>query len=1131
MAVAGRKIWGRGGAVCLLPPRGVDGTQDGGLMSHRCARPGRSTWRVMRRVLGLLLLLLAFSPAVAGAASLTVDFESGPALGVAVTNEYVQSAFVQFVQNDSAGGFRPYRRSAPGLAHSGTVVADVGADVCFQDTGGTCEFVNGGTTGRLTRTASAVTLFAGEFDPNSPPETARLTAFRADGTVAATSADVTIDSTGFNKQITVSSAAGDIAYFHLATVGPAEGDLGFDDLTLTFPANSLPDVAPTVTNNVVTLLQNSYTPVPIGLTRLNGSVGPLQMSVSGLPPGVSDAGFSPTNPTNPLANFTQLFLLTSSNAPTFDVPVQITISADPQGNANVAPAVRTLQLSVKVVDPYELKLGNGASSDVALPDCSPVDVPIVVARDGFFASFATTTLTVEGLPPGVSAQILPSDTVSPGGNLFADRTVEFTRAVGTALPATVTVRATGASVDRTITLHLGRATSTATLASGLGLTPRFSREGTELRIDGNGFCPGTTVLVGNSNAATSATVQDDHTLLFKVPRLATSGPVTIVRPDGQPSYPTANSLTVGNVRNTDGFQFSNYPYGSLSISELTRAFGADDLFIKINPCWPFGDCTIVTGILNPIAALDWGVLNIALHESGGHCFGISRAVQQLVSHKEPYASFTTGSSVFSIPGPGGPGSSLSSYLDAEHALQGSDEFLSAWFNRNPSIDAQLQTLGFEFDHFREPIITLQSGSSGHAVIAYNVRTTPVGVDIDVYDNNRPVSPTETQSPALHALNEDASVIHINQVTGTWTFDLGGGDVWTGHNDGTLFVMPQNVIPDNPSLPGLGTLGGALQYLVFGSADGSVRTAGGSSGAQYLPPLDDHAIPGGAGWWLSRNAKHPLEASLNGLKNGQYTEAFTSPGFVGSVNNVATAKGVHDKLAGMNGTLTFTGGTDRTLNIELAQRPNRAHATAWSATLNTHASAHGSDTAGLAPSGALSYAHTGAPTTLSLTLTSLRRDGGPSSFTSGPIKIGRGDRVTVKPIGRDLGSVRLQIRDSHGKTTTRTLRNRARPPARLTLAAPKLAGRRASVSVRIAGLRGNAMLGVSLRLVRGKRVVARFAKAAQARNAARTFAFRLPRVAAGRYRLLADARVVTAGRRGEVATASVSASRGAAVAVR
>jgi hypothetical protein len=317
----------------------------------------------------------------------------------------------------------------------------------------------------------------------------------------------------------------------------------------------------------LTLLQGDAAEVLVLLNRLNDSSGPLQMSVSGVPPGVTAVFGS-----NPVPGAgTALYLFTSRNAPTFDVPVQITINADPQGNAHAAPATRTAQLSVKVADPYELKLGEGASSDVALPDCAPVDVPIVVARDGFFASgprvggadSATVKLTVEGLPPGVSAQILPSDTVSPGGNFFADRTVEFSRAAGAALPATVTVQATdpGAALPvRNLSFTLQGAAPIATVASGLGLTPRFSREGTELRIDGNGFCPGTTVLVGNANAATTATVQDDHTLLFKVPRLATSGPVTIVPPNGEPSYLTANSLTVGNVRNTDGFQFSNYPY-------------------------------------------------------------------------------------------------------------------------------------------------------------------------------------------------------------------------------------------------------------------------------------------------------------------------------------------------------------------------------------------------------------------------------------------------------------------------------------------------------------------------------------------------------------------------------------------
>ena len=51
--------------------------------------------------------------------------------------------------------------------------------------------------------------------------------------------------------------------------------------------------------------------------------------------------------------------------------------------------------------------------------------------------------------------------------------------------------------------------------------------------------------VGNVYAATAATLQDPHTLLFTIPRLATTGPVTIVPPGGETPYPAGGVLTVG----------------------------------------------------------------------------------------------------------------------------------------------------------------------------------------------------------------------------------------------------------------------------------------------------------------------------------------------------------------------------------------------------------------------------------------------------------------------------------------------------------------------------------------------------------------------------------------------------------
>ena len=74
----------------------------------------------------------------------------------------------------------------------------------------------------------------------------------------------------------------------------------------------------------------------------------------------------------------------------------------------------------------------------------------------------------------------------------------------------------------------------AIVTTGLGLTPRLGTDGTEIRITGNGFCPGTAVEVGNINGTVDATLIDAHTLSFHVPTLATTGAVGIDPAQGDP---------------------------------------------------------------------------------------------------------------------------------------------------------------------------------------------------------------------------------------------------------------------------------------------------------------------------------------------------------------------------------------------------------------------------------------------------------------------------------------------------------------------------------------------------------------------------------------------------------------------
>ena len=70
---------------------------------------------------------------------------------------------------------------------------------------------------------------------------------------------------------------------------------------------------------------------------------------------------------------------------------------------------------------------------------------------------------------------------------------------------------------------------------------------------------------------------------------------------------------------------------------------------------------MTTGILNPIAAIDWAVLNLALRHTNGHCIGMSLGSQRLITGKDLLCRFASSASphghptVFDIPGPAGPG--------------------------------------------------------------------------------------------------------------------------------------------------------------------------------------------------------------------------------------------------------------------------------------------------------------------------------------------------------------------------------------------------------------------------------------------------------------------------------------------
>jgi hypothetical protein len=424
-------------------------------------------------------------------------------------------------------------------------------------------------------------------------------------------------------------------------------------------------------------------------------------------------------------------------------------------------------------------------------------------------------------------------------------------------------------------------------------------------------------------------------------------------------------------------------------------------------------------------------------------------------------------------------------------------------------------------------VTLQHGSVGHAVLAYNVVDNSDGTsDVYVYDSNRPFVPTEDEFGAVHQSRVMGSVIHMDPVRGAWSFEMADGTTWGGGNGGTIFVAPESVIPQDPSLPGLSTIRSALTYLVFGSANAAAVTTGPSRGVSYMPALDSHAIPRAGGTLITRG--HPISGQFVGRRAGRYNAAAVTGGFTGSVNNVSTSPGMRDTVSGHGDTVSFDGGTARRLTLELAQQARGGTGTSWSATLHTLAGSKRPETAALTSGGALSLEHGGATTSVSFTLSRVRAGLGTAGFTSGPVQVAAGDRVTTSPAA-DLRTERVTIRDGRGRVHIMTLRNHARPPARLALTRPQLRRDRVTVRAKVSGLRSGAVMGVVLRVFRGRHVVlGRAVSVKRARNGRRTLTFVLPSALRGRLRLQANAMLITTASAAATTAGSVQAKSRASV---
>ena len=110
---------------------------------------------------------------------------------------------------------------------------------------------------------------------------------------------------------------------------------------------------------------------------------------------------------------------------------------------------------------------------------------------------------------------------------------------------------------------------------------------------------------------------------------------------GGPSPPTVAStdllpkFTVDSYRNINGYSFLNdgKGYSDYTFDDLTRLYGADQTHISVDACgivtFGLANCTVNTGIPDPLAYLELAIINEALPPDLGQCLGFSLSSARL----------------------------------------------------------------------------------------------------------------------------------------------------------------------------------------------------------------------------------------------------------------------------------------------------------------------------------------------------------------------------------------------------------------------------------------------------------------------------------------------------------------------
>jgi hypothetical protein len=232
-----------------------------------------------------------------------------------------------------------------------------------------------------------------------------------------------------------------------ATIGKYTGTVigsgGGLTRTATFTVTVLPAPSFTLTANVSSATVAIGVPAMITFTTaaINGFNSALALSVSGVPKGIT-AGFSPSSLASPGTGSSRLTLTETTGATSGSYNVTVTASG--------GGVTKTQLVRVTVLTPNFTVVLGANSATIKQGGTMAINVTTAVVN-GFSAG---VTLSVSGLPKGVTTTFLPTSIVAPGNGKSA-MTLKVASGTGSNLGnSTLTVTGQGGGVTQTQKLTL-----------------------------------------------------------------------------------------------------------------------------------------------------------------------------------------------------------------------------------------------------------------------------------------------------------------------------------------------------------------------------------------------------------------------------------------------------------------------------------------------------------------------------------------------------------------------------------------------------------------------------------------------------------------------------------------------------